>query len=479
MDNTQSSIVYAVNSDLDDEILYAEFDTKDAAIDYAKRNLDKLPFVDELHVSRDANGEIDDVFEYKTIWDHTMVDETKEEAEDDYWDDLETMYDAEEDGKYVIGDTTWFESMNANELVEKLEENEDMVECKECFELFPKAECIKVDIGYVCPTCAECGTVSEEDIFKMDFPECEKMSTGNDMIPDESDEETPSAETEDETDSISTPEEVVPFLVKDEEEAIAGYEQAEEVIGDSNVENKEEILKVLDHIKGEEEEHIEELTELTVIDDSEKSKDEIDSISKDEVEEIEDPEVTEESALVEHVNEEHPAVESTQELDGTDNAVVDCKVAKVVTHSEDEKPVDCEGEREPLNKALTEAFTHDELSEIFRLCKEIGIVTGEDLNRFIREVSEGENLLDKLRAYRAELGDDFKIEEKLTGAKDDVFATVSSGQDINEAAEDETEPISVDPAEKPSKNVKMANTAGLTGMDFEAACQKFGVNLED
>lgn len=42
------------------------------------------------------------------------------------------------------------------------------------------------------------------------------------------------------------------------------------------------------------------------------------------------------------------------ELEGTDNAVVDCKVADVVTHSEDEKPVDCKGEKKPLEKPLTE-----------------------------------------------------------------------------------------------------------------------------
>ena len=39
MNHTNTSIVYTVNSDLDDEILYAEFDTKDEAIEYAKRNL--------------------------------------------------------------------------------------------------------------------------------------------------------------------------------------------------------------------------------------------------------------------------------------------------------------------------------------------------------------------------------------------------------------------------------------------------------
>ena len=57
-------------------------------------------------------------------------------------------------------------------------------------------------------------------------------------------------------------------------------------------------------------------------------------------------------ALEEHINEEHPAVESDQVLQGTDNAVVDCKVAKVVTHSEDEKPVDCKGKKKPLEKPL-------------------------------------------------------------------------------------------------------------------------------
>jgi hypothetical protein len=58
--------------------------------------------------------------------------------------------------------------------------------------------------------------------------------------------------------------------------------------------------------------------------------------------------------LTEHVNEEHAAIKSDQELEGTDNAVVKCKVADVVTHSEDEKPVDCEGKKKPLEKPLTE-----------------------------------------------------------------------------------------------------------------------------
>jgi hypothetical protein len=44
---------------------------------------------------------------------------------------------------------------------------------------------------------------------------------------------------------------------------------------------------------------------------------------------------------------------------GTDNAVVDCEVADVITHSEDEKPVDCKGEKKPLEKPLTETKCKD------------------------------------------------------------------------------------------------------------------------
>lgn len=57
-------------------------------------------------------------------------------------------------------------------------------------------------------------------------------------------------------------EDAVNFLVKDEEEAIAGYEKVEAVIDALGVENTKEVLDTLDHIKAEEEEHIEELKAL-------------------------------------------------------------------------------------------------------------------------------------------------------------------------------------------------------------------------
>ena len=517
MENTTNSVIYTVNSDLDDGILYAEFETKEAALAYAKRNMDKLPFIDELEVSRDADGEIADVFSSQTIWAHNELDyPTNEFVDDDDdidpWSELEDMYKDEEDGKHVIGDTTWFESMD--NLVETLEENEDEVECKECFDLFPKAKCIKVDLGYICPTCAECGTVSEDEIFKIDFPEYEKFSGGNDMIPEDPmpADPTPTVEPEIENDpisdpeeviendSFSTPEEAIPFLVVDEEEAIAGYEKAAEVIEDSDLENKEEILDTIEHIKEEEEEHIEELADLvdtTTDDDPAAEDDEVIDVESDPVSDPEVPaetetplnedvnstrywmlyfdgndvgvtkaadedeamrefedyfsdtylfdstdhdwgveEITEEEyeaydgesygaytydttfdrdfdqavdAMREHVNEEHPAIESDQELEGTDNAVETCETNPVVTHSKDDLPLDsCDHEK------LTEA-TMDELNQIFKLCKEIGIKTGGDLNRFVKdEVAEGQNLLDALKAYRDGLGDDFEVvHEKL------------------------------------------------------------------
>lgn len=472
MENTSNSIVYAVNSDLDDGLLYAEFENKDAAIDYAKQHLDKLPFVDELEVSYDTNGEIEDVFNYKTIWDHTMSDQEAEVAvadaidtEDAYWDFKGNQEVEAEKNKNDIGDTTWFESMN--NLVEEMEENEDMVECKECFDLFPKTDCIKIDFGYVCPTCHNNGkvfTVSDNEIFNVDFPEYEKRNIENDMIPEEpiiseieSNEEVPVSEpVSPEGEPGLAPEEAVPFLVNDEVEAVAGYKQAAEVVADSDLENKEEILDTIEHIKEEEEEHIEELQDLVDTEDDEIIEAENDPIPG-EAEVVEEPleenaqraggfrtdgyrtayacydsddfdinvelgmqdeeeyEVedqlyllcpgqtvadlvvylsrecgftnvyvhTETSAnrneiktatrfttvpgdhdyrhygsiqdrLVEHINNRAEPIESDQELEGTDNAVVKCKVADVVTHSEDEKPVDCEGKKKPLEKPLAE-----------------------------------------------------------------------------------------------------------------------------
>lgn len=670
MENTSNSIIYAVNSDLDDGLLYAEFGDKDAAIDYAKQHLDKLPFVDELEVSYDANGEIDNVFSYKTIWDHTMPDQEAEaatadatvvdstSAEDAYWDFRGAQEIEAEKNKYDIGDTTWFESMD--NLVEEMEKNEDMVECKECFDLFPKTDCIKVDLGYVCPTCHNNGkvfTVSDNEIFNVDFPEYEKFSDDNDpefVNEPEMDQIQPEV-VEVEKEPISKPEEAVPFLVNDEVEAVAGYEKAAEVVADSDLENKEEILDVIEHIKEEEEEHIEELQDLMDDEIVEVENDPISDEAK-EVEEtavdIEEPailtedselktwicwyegkdigtveaateeeaavrmmivypdyqynntdwsvELADEEYLTEHINKECPPIESDQKLEGTDNAVVDCKVADVVTHSEAEKPVDCEGKKKPLEKPLTEGTK--ELGDDFEIKEELNLQHGsaqiksiarlvqtavdkitkdnrvgtrpdgasfyvlsdkrsanpEQIKKAIVDtlaqngydpevvqyVDKGQVygfVVDRIRAaartavkyenltesvkFTKEEQEEFNMDEDGNSLDsydhyvrctwcDEIFtedqcvfeadmgwlcdrcyeAILSRGEKLTiiknpteedeariltEDTEDENEPISTNPEEKLPKNLKMANTASLSGMDFEAACEKFGVNLEN
>jgi hypothetical protein len=142
-----------------------------------------------------------------------------------------------------------------DEMVEALEENEDMVECKECFDLFPKTDCEKSDVGYVCPVCkglraapARTEFVDPYSCYTQDFPEVADYNP--DSVVDYEREP-------DLGDALSD-------LIKDEYEAIDGYEIADETIQKADIEenDKDEILDTLDHIKEEEEEHIDELKEL-------------------------------------------------------------------------------------------------------------------------------------------------------------------------------------------------------------------------
>ena len=56
--------------------------------------------------------------------------------------------------------------------------------------------------------------------------------------------------------------EIATFLIKDEQEAIAGYKAAAKAVSKSESAETNEVLAVLDHIEKEEEEHIEELEDL-------------------------------------------------------------------------------------------------------------------------------------------------------------------------------------------------------------------------
>ena len=61
---------------------------------------------------------------------------------------------------------------------------------------------------------------------------------------------------------------------------------------------------------------------------------------------------------------------------------------------------------------MTESINGADLDEIKKLCDEIGIITMYDLHSFMKETgATDDTLVAKLRAYRDELGPDFKIKE--------------------------------------------------------------------
>jgi bacterioferritin (cytochrome b1) len=156
------------------------------------------------------------------------------------------------------------ESADFDGMVEALEANEGMVECKECFDLFPKAECLKAKMGYVCPACGRAGMIYKAEgdpsrvrpnittgLFDQEFPEVGDYDPGT--VKDWKKESTIG-------DAL---ENTLAGLIDDEAKAAADYAETVEDVEEVEPENKEEILNTLNHIKKEEEEHIEELKDLS------------------------------------------------------------------------------------------------------------------------------------------------------------------------------------------------------------------------
>lgn len=210
----EATYVYIVHSDINENNIYAEFATEEEAIDYARRNKDELTYVDKVEAALDEEGDIIEMFDSETIWVYDEEDDFELEEEVNEFDtDFEGEHpldeginlrnDAErkeffrlcdEIGIYTGKDIVSFkkevgctdenilqalrdyraelgpdfkianpelekemakkyEGIDFDALVEELEENEDMVECKECFDLVAKESCTKGDHGYVCEKC--------------------------------------------------------------------------------------------------------------------------------------------------------------------------------------------------------------------------------------------------------------------------------------------------------------------------------------
>ena len=199
-----------------------------------------------------------------------------------------------------------------DEIVEALEENEDMVECKECFDLVPKVDCERAEVGYICPTCrglraapVQARFVDPYDSYIQDFPEVTEYDPGS-MVEYEKE---PGL-----GDALSD-------LIRDEYEAIDGYEAADEIVqhADIDEDEKDEILDTLDHIKEEEEEHIDELKELCPdcdpVEEPKAEPEKLEEAADDEVEEIPEEDIPEEEAedSEENENEEVSDLDSAYE----------------------------------------------------------------------------------------------------------------------------------------------------------------------
>ena len=230
------------------------------------------------------------------------------------------------------------------EAVNALEENEAEVECKCCFDIFPKENCIKTEKGYICKKCnqelsSHQGTnldLIDSDPFSLDYEDPRDF--------DEPEE----AEVKDEPVDANE--------IRKHEKAI--NEELKVIIDFSDYKpwsgavDTYELIKDADKLD-ELEFYLEELYPDGI------TAAQINDILWFDGEEVlkylglgdeEDEEIDE--SIKEHINDRPADIESEQKYQGVDNAVVDCKKYTVVAHSEDEKPVDCKLEKPALEEPL-------------------------------------------------------------------------------------------------------------------------------
>lgn len=256
------------------------FDTEADAMKFAREYAETC---DQVRVEKSEVDEMDEILNTDVIWAADGNNATKKEivydnefdtdfpasdiadidtSDDIYYDELAKQY--KEDPADWIDDNKLMQ-----EAVNVLEENESEVECKCCFDLFPKENCIKTKNGYICKKCGK--EINFHQDTNLDLIDSDPFSLDYDDPRDF-----------DEVEDIEVKEEPV------DGNAVRKFE--------AGIEEK----------------------------------------------------------IEEHINDRPADIESDQVLQGTDNAVVDCKVAKVITHSEDEKPLDCEMKKPVLEEPLTE-----------------------------------------------------------------------------------------------------------------------------
>jgi hypothetical protein len=230
------TILYAVRSDLEgieDATLYAEFTDKEAAIEYAKAHLDALPYVERLTAaSSDDFGNFKDVYKLETVWVYSDAPELSEALDDPKAEftrkEVKGLY-GQKPNRSIMTNTLYANNTGVSNI-------DDL-----------KYEDLSTDV------------IASDKIFQLDFPEYKKTTRGPELVTDEDEEE----------EITFTAEEAVPYLIDDEKEAISSYQKAANVVEESDIAKKKEILDLIKRIQEEEEEHLTDLSELIDEEDAE------------------------------------------------------------------------------------------------------------------------------------------------------------------------------------------------------------------